>query len=57
MPQGDILEDPVNEPAKDMFVMSVNPEDAPNTPEYVFHIAHLSGYLMNRDLVAFAHFC
>lgn len=33
--EGDILEDPANEPAKDMFVMSVNPEDAPNTPEYV----------------------
>jgi argininosuccinate synthase len=35
MPQGDILEDPANEPVKDMFVMSVDPEDAPDTPEYV----------------------
>jgi argininosuccinate synthase len=33
--EGDILEDPANEPAKDMFVMSVDPEDAPDTPEYV----------------------
>lgn len=33
--QGDILEDPANEPKKDMYVMSVDPEDAPNTPECV----------------------
>lgn len=33
MLQGDILEDPANEPVKDMFVMSVAPEDAPDTPE------------------------
>lgn len=33
--EGDILEDPSNEPSKDMFVISVAPEDAPNTPEYV----------------------
>lgn len=33
MLQGDILEDPANEPAKDMYVMSVDPEDAPDTPE------------------------
>lgn len=33
--EGDILEDPANEPHKDMYVMSVDPEDAPNTPEYV----------------------
>jgi len=33
--EGDILEDPANEPVKDMFVMSVDPEDAPDTPEYV----------------------
>lgn len=31
--QGDILEDPANEPEKDMFVMTVDPEDAPDTPE------------------------
>ncbi|KAL9272597.1 Argininosuccinate synthase, chloroplastic-like protein [Drosera capensis] len=33
--EGDILEDPLNEPKKDMFMMSVDPEDAPNQPEYV----------------------
>jgi argininosuccinate synthase len=33
--EGDILEDPANEPAKDMFVMSADPEDAPDIPEYV----------------------
>ncbi|XP_078447482.1 arginosuccinate synthase family isoform X2 [Wolffia australiana] len=33
--EGDILEDPANEPAKDMYMISVDPEDAPNTPEYV----------------------
>ena len=30
-----ILEDPWAEPPKDMFVLSVAPEDAPDTPEYV----------------------
>ncbi|KAL9230342.1 hypothetical protein vseg_005706 [Gypsophila vaccaria] len=33
--EGDILEDPANEPNKDMYMMSVDPEDAPNTPEYI----------------------
>eukprot|EP00271_Cylindrocystis_brebissonii_P015926 TRINITY_DN39003_c0_g1_i1.p1 TRINITY_DN39003_c0_g1~~TRINITY_DN39003_c0_g1_i1.p1 ORF type:complete len:485 (+),score=90.45 TRINITY_DN39003_c0_g1_i1:118-1572(+) len=33
--EGDVLEDPANEPKKDMFVLTVDPEDAPNTPEYV----------------------
>ncbi|CAN1232028.1 Argininosuccinate synthase, chloroplastic, partial [Linum grandiflorum] len=33
--EGDILEDPANEPKKDMYMMSVDPEDAPNEPEYV----------------------
>ncbi|CAM8915933.1 unnamed protein product [Rhodiola kirilowii] len=33
--EGDILEDPANEPKKDMFMMSVDPEDAPNQPEYL----------------------
>ncbi|GJP53013.1 hypothetical protein CLOM_g12160 [Closterium sp. NIES-68] len=33
--EGDILEDPANEPAKDMYVLTVDPEDAPDTPEYV----------------------
>ena len=32
-PKGDILEDPANEPKKDMYMMSVDPEDAPNQPE------------------------
>ncbi|RZC57667.1 hypothetical protein C5167_004975 [Papaver somniferum] len=32
---GDILEDPANEPTKDMYMMSVDPEDAPDQPEYV----------------------
>ncbi|KAH9776733.1 Argininosuccinate synthase [Citrus sinensis] len=33
--KGDILEDPENEPKKDMYMMSVDPEDAPNQPEYI----------------------
>lgn len=33
--EGDILEDPENEPKKDMYMMSVDPEDAPNQPEYI----------------------
>lgn len=33
--EGDILEDPANEPKKDMYMMTVDPEDAPNEPEYV----------------------
>ncbi|OIW00274.1 hypothetical protein TanjilG_27525 [Lupinus angustifolius] len=33
--EGDILEDPANEPKKDMFMMSIDPEDAPNQAEYV----------------------
>ncbi|KAJ7945725.1 Argininosuccinate synthase [Quillaja saponaria] len=33
--EGDILEDPANEPKRDMYMMSVDPEDAPNEPEYV----------------------
>lgn len=31
--KGDILEDPSNEPNKDMYMMSVDPEDAPDQPE------------------------
>ena len=31
--KGDILEDPANEPKKDMYIMSVDPEDAPDQPE------------------------
>ncbi|KAI5067230.1 hypothetical protein GOP47_0017758 [Adiantum capillus-veneris] len=33
--EGDILENPENEPKKDMYVMTVDPEDAPDTPEYL----------------------
>ncbi|KAI9070653.1 hypothetical protein K1719_047383 [Acacia pycnantha] len=33
--EGDILEDPAAEPKKDMYMMSVDPEDAPNQAEYV----------------------
>lgn len=29
------MEDPANEPKKDMYVLTVDPEDAPDTPEYV----------------------
>ncbi len=33
--EGGILEDPWNEPTDDVFVMSVSPEAAPDTPTYV----------------------
>ncbi len=33
--EGGILEDPWNEPPEDMFVMSVAPEKAPDTPRYL----------------------
>lgn len=33
--EGDVLEDPANEPKKDMYMLTVDPEDAPNEPEYV----------------------
>ncbi len=33
--EGGLLEDPWNEPEKDMFQLTVSPEDAPDTPEYV----------------------
>ncbi len=33
--EGGILEDPWNEPPEDMFVMSVSPEAAPDTPRYI----------------------
>ncbi|RWR96870.1 Argininosuccinate synthase [Cinnamomum micranthum f. kanehirae] len=33
--EGDILEDPAHEPSEDMFMMTVDPKDAPNTPEYI----------------------
>ncbi|KAL5991080.1 hypothetical protein ACLOJK_011986 [Asimina triloba] len=31
--EGDILEDPENEPSKDMYVMTADPEEAPDIPE------------------------
>ena len=31
--KGDILEDPAKEPKKDMYMMSADPEDAPNQAE------------------------
>jgi len=33
--EGGILEDPWNEPPKDMFLLTVDPQDAPDTPAYV----------------------
>ncbi len=33
--EGKALEDPWHEPGTDMFRLTVNPEDAPNTPEYI----------------------
>ncbi|KAG6551167.1 hypothetical protein Mapa_007402 [Marchantia paleacea] len=33
--EGDILEDPINEPKEDMFVMTTDPTKAPDTPEYI----------------------
>ncbi len=33
--EGGILEDPNNEPEEDMWLWSVSPEKAPNTPEYI----------------------
>ncbi len=33
--EGGLLEDPWNEPAADMYQLTVNPEDAPDDPEYI----------------------
>ncbi|XP_052175569.1 argininosuccinate synthase, chloroplastic [Diospyros lotus] len=33
--EGDVLEDPRNEPKKDMYMLTVDPQDAPNKPEYI----------------------
>lgn len=33
--EGDILEDPANEPKKDMYMLTVDPEEAPDKPEYI----------------------
>ncbi|GER42814.1 argininosuccinate synthase [Striga asiatica] len=32
---GDILEDPANEPKEDMYMMSVDPKEAPDQPQYL----------------------
>jgi argininosuccinate synthase len=31
--KGDVLEDPANEPKKDMYMLTADPEDALNQPE------------------------
>jgi argininosuccinate synthase len=41
--QGDILEDPANEPKEDMYMMSVSPENAPSKPEYVIILLYFRG--------------
>ncbi|PIA42845.1 hypothetical protein AQUCO_02000355v1 [Aquilegia coerulea] len=46
--EGDILEDPANEPKKDMYMMTVDPEDAPNEPEYL-EIGIVSGVPVSLD--------
>lgn len=33
--EGGVLEDPWNEPKKDMFILTTDPMDAPNEPEYL----------------------
>lgn len=33
--EGGVLEDPWNEPKKDMFILTKDPEDAPNQPQYI----------------------
>ncbi|XP_058787742.1 argininosuccinate synthase, chloroplastic-like [Vicia villosa] len=33
--EGDVLEDPAHEPKKDMYMLTADPEDAPNQAEYV----------------------
>nr|XP_048330419.1 argininosuccinate synthase, chloroplastic-like isoform X1 [Ziziphus jujuba var. spinosa]XP_048330420.1 argininosuccinate synthase, chloroplastic-like isoform X1 [Ziziphus jujuba var. spinosa]XP_048330421.1 argininosuccinate synthase, chloroplastic-like isoform X1 [Ziziphus jujuba var. spinosa]XP_048330424.1 argininosuccinate synthase, chloroplastic-like isoform X1 [Ziziphus jujuba var. spinosa]XP_048330426.1 argininosuccinate synthase, chloroplastic-like isoform X1 [Ziziphus jujuba var. spin len=40
--EGDILEDLTNEPEKDMYMWTLDPEDAPNKPEFV-EIGFVSG--------------
>lgn len=31
--KGDVLEDSANEPKKDIYMLTVDPEDAPNQPD------------------------
>ncbi|MEZ9235677.1 argininosuccinate synthase [Shewanella sp. 10N.286.52.A9] len=66
--EGGELEDPWNEPSKEVWTMTVAPEDAPNTPEYVAlniengRVTHVDGValspyaaLMQLNEVAAAH--
>nr|ACL53377.1 unknown [Zea mays] len=50
--QGDILEDPANEPKEDMYMMSIAPENAPSKPEYleIGIIAGVPVSINGRDL-------
>ncbi|KAL5206494.1 hypothetical protein ABZP36_034703 [Zizania latifolia] len=50
--EGDILEDPANEPKEDMYMMSVAPENAPSKPEYleIGIIAGVPVSINGRDL-------
>jgi argininosuccinate synthase len=50
--EGGPLEDPANEPEKDLFLMTTSPEDAPDRPEYV-EIAFDAGYpiAVNGDML------
>ncbi|XP_006664450.2 argininosuccinate synthase, chloroplastic [Oryza brachyantha] len=50
--EGDILEDPSNEPKEDMYMMSVAPENAPSKPEYleIGIIAGVPVSINGRDL-------
>lgn len=60
--QGDILEDPANEPKEDMYMMSVSPENAPSKPEYVinpfsFHRPHLLSWISILYDLCFYLYC
>ncbi len=46
--EGGILEDPWAEPPKDMFILTVDPEDAPNKPCYV-EIGYVAGDPVSVD--------
>jgi hypothetical protein len=49
--QGDILEDPANEPKEDMYMMSVAPENAPSKPEWVINTPSIPNYKDSKNLV------
>ncbi|XP_024314921.1 argininosuccinate synthase, chloroplastic isoform X1 [Brachypodium distachyon] len=50
--EGDILEDPANEPKEDMYMMSVSPENAPSKPDYFHRLAwqNIEFSLFHRDV-------